>query len=206
MAHEFLAMRLQNFGNSCATRITTLVKPGVKRRPQREREANHSKSRAEIAYHEAGHAVIAWLTGHRILRVAINPRTGTEGCTTTDTIPAPDSLGPDQARTLLTREALIAVAGGLSCARFRGCTRSCGVSDEDLIKLRFSLLGSLDGGPEADRELTGIIERASFLIALHWQRIEALARALLRSGSLAEAEILTILRQPLLDARPRGIA
>ncbi|HEY3802253.1 MAG TPA: hypothetical protein VGL61_06575 [Kofleriaceae bacterium] len=137
------------------------------------------KSRAlkYVAYHEAGHAVVALAVGERIGRVWVDGRIGSARVLATD---HPSQLAADFAR------AIALLAGPLAQARCQhvsvvlAMVMSSGPGG-DCAKLR-ALVPDL-GAQES-------VERSAIAVVRHeWRAISRVAEALLKRGSLTAAEV-----------------
>src|SRR4051812_15984182 len=73
-----------------------------------------------VAYHEAGHAVVAVLLGRHVLRVSIVPDDRSSGRVIFPPILADTSPQRADFRSVADRDAVIAIAGDLAVIRHRG--------------------------------------------------------------------------------------
>lgn len=158
-----------------------------------------------IAFHEAGHAVLACRLGRTIERVSVELEAG-RGLTETS---APARLTVDDLR----QEAMILLGGGEAEFRFapyrRGCSRGARFDWGRALRL---IRESLDVQTETDdrrwldreaefieNRLAGEI-RTLFEGPTLWQAVEAAAEALLRYGLLSGPQAEAIIR-PALTGR-----
>jgi hypothetical protein len=143
--------------------------------------APRKMSPREVAYHEAGHAVVARNFGLAVTQVSISPACGElfdgqprEGYM---------RLGRDAERhTSLQRRLWIALAGPAAQERYgpdgyRVDGLVCARADYECAR---KLYAELRGKPDCKAEdLMGNERRAAELVARHWSAIEAVALALL---------------------------
>ncbi|HZP42921.1 MAG TPA: hypothetical protein VFD84_15625 [Candidatus Binatia bacterium] len=161
------------------------------------------------AYHEVGHAVIAFLSGHlpRPVRITL-PRAPRAGCDVTLPDPAPWSAHVAEAWTPAVRlrieDEILFLLGGPAAERAAGMRRlsRCRHDRRRAIDLARQYCGG--DAAEAEALFRWLDVRATKLIAQHWTRIEALAAALLERRALDASAIRAILirgedREPSAD-------
>ena len=138
-----------------------------------------------MAYHEAGHAVVAWAVGLTIVRVEISSRGGKS-----EQVPTADELAAqsDDKVDAFERWACVHLAGGRAQARWNPDVGVAGCDDDhhafnECVWTVSPLTAETDA--QCGRRLA---ERTEALIGQHWSRIEALALALLDQESLSGSE------------------
>ena len=121
-----------------------------------------------VAYHEAGHAVVALALGGKVRLVEIGPR------------PHAHCLHRTK-----TNKAITALAGDL--AEQRACPNS---TWDAFVDLRVALdTAELLAPDEPLDALQEFLDRAEALLDRHWCAVEAVAAALLKHGTLTGAEV-----------------
>ncbi len=161
-----------------------------------------SQKLREIAIHEAGHAVLAWVTGRRIVRLSmvsdeqdlnVHPVYGVEAGSLM-VGPLPPGIDLRKERILAEREAMIALAGELAAIRFRGSDTKKELSRSDLEGLTYIAAHS----GESEERLSSCLDRLAALTALYlevyWRHVEVLAEALMNSRELTGQEVTDVLR------------
>lgn len=117
----------------------------------------------EVAFHEAGHAVVMMVLGVRIDHVSIDPDSDTDGTVVPVGTSRNGSPDPQKPTTLgrwgAERDVMVALAGPLAAMQY--------VTDEDA--LRSSVAGDLDHAIRAIRSVCGSTEEAAAM--LQWLRI-----------------------------------
>jgi hypothetical protein len=155
-----------------------------------------------LASHEAGHATVAWITGRKLLLVSIlqdapygwgtDAKHGVEaGCAMLSPLPAGLDLGEPKHRALAEREAMVALAGELAEARFRGRRRKH-LNQADLDGLTY--VGAHAGREGLDPYLDRLAARTALYLDIYWRHVEVLADALLRRLRLTGQQVGEILR------------
>jgi hypothetical protein len=159
----------------------------------------------EIAFHEAGHAVLAWVTGRKIERVSmvtdaqyarLRPfptRSVPAGCLVVAPLPAGVDLLDERYRRLAEREAMIALAGELAVSRLRGSCRAKGLSRGDLDALTYAAFHAGDSPGCLDSQLSRIAAQTALYLEVYWSHVEALADALLRRRNMSGRQVIAIL-------------
>jgi hypothetical protein len=176
-------------------------------------------NREATAYHEAGHAVVAWWLGHKPKRVTIVPGDGYEGVTfqtspfrrmSPDVSPEwTDPESPDGIRMMrrIDHKILMTLAGPTAQKKYNprskvwvgatGCARrgepfSHGSDYQQVIDLISRVYGT---GKVADAYWDYMQARAEVLVEKLWPNIQLLAAALLERETLRGAEIGAAIRQ-----------
>ena len=158
-----------------------------------------------LLFHEAGHCVLAWATGRKLLLVSIlvnasdepgaDPNDEVEaGCVLLPPLPGHLDLSESRHRALAEREVMIALAGGLAEARFRGRRRRKHLSPGDLNGLVYA--GAHAGREGLEPYLDRLAARTAVLLDLYWGHVEALADALFLVGprEVTGEQVAAILR------------
>jgi hypothetical protein len=158
----------------------------------------------DIAVHEAGHGVLAWVTGRKIVRAGmvsdaefagLRPRRVVRaGFLVVAPLPRGVDLRDRRYRVLPEREAMITLGGNLALLRSRGSGRRVGLSRGDLEALSFAASQAGQSQESLDSYLDRIASRAALYLEANWRRVEALADALLRRRVLTGRQVATILR------------
>jgi ATP-dependent Zn protease len=152
--------------------------------------------RKATAYHEAGHAVIAWRLGAHPRSVTIVPKGEVQGETVQESpfIEADFVFdGSDHARNRVERAIIICLAGPMAQRRFapRSWRRWHGGPD---YVVAFDLALRVNGSPAAAKVHMKWLEmRAQALLESVWSYVEAIASELLKRGTLSAEEIRSIL-------------
>jgi ATP-dependent Zn protease len=138
------------------------------------------------AYHEAGHAMLAWALGLPVLKASIVGDSVAKGRVTTRTAPlspAESPLSPGnpallRKRDLMERRAMQALAGRLAQERATGRSdRIGGLSDESAAMIA---MAQVTTSPEERTAYLHLLKvRARFLLDLWWESVEAIATGLL---------------------------
>jgi hypothetical protein len=133
--------------------------------------------REHVAYHEAGHFVVAHVLGLGVLDVTIEPKGETLGRVESD------EGEPTSVESLL-HQVIELYAGYEAWVRFDPSSEEkarLGASEDD-EQANGYLLRLGKKGPDQERELR---ERAKQLVEEHWRAIEALANELLEAGRIS---------------------
>ena len=150
--------------------------------------------RRSIAYHEAGHAVVAHRLGVEVEHVTIVPDHTSRGHITHGDLFCTHGRGSDRAN--LERAIAICLAGPLAQAWLlrRYSERRCGGrQDYDCA----SGLARYLAGSAGEREFLRCQERRTHaLVEQYWNEIELVARALLERDQLSGAEVKHIIEEP----------
>ena len=187
---------------------------------RRQMEARFRRNRRKHAHHEAGHAVLARRLGVPVLRVVIGPvmfRSGgrfhPDADSFGETAFGGDDLGPSPRTIILT------MGGPMAEYRFRGREdwkvlnrRRLGGSDYELVdRLAYRLAFEScecsrrmgEGGFDIKSHsrctslfLEGIRHQAASLVDASWDRIEAVAAALLSRGELSGEDLDGLIEGP----------
>jgi ATP-dependent Zn protease len=149
--------------------------------------------RRPTAYHEAGHAVVAYRLGVEVEHVTIVPDHFSRGHFAFGDLFCARGLGSDRAN--LERAIKICLAGPLAQRRFRRrsyCRRN-GRQDYDCATgLARYLVGSA-----GEREFVRYQERCTKVLVDHyWSEIERVAQALLERDQLSGVEVKDIIEEP----------
>ena len=141
--------------------------------PRRDPELN----RQRIAHHEAGHAVVAWAKGLRLLKVSIGDDDGeSEYVETDDELRA--RLGE---RESLVAKVIVRYAGEFAQMRWQAECLAFGCDQDGADAIASALRLSELEGRDRRKELR---EATEDLVARNWPRITALAGELLRYRTL----------------------
>ncbi|MGH2352822.1 MAG: hypothetical protein ACRDI2_15500 [Chloroflexota bacterium] len=153
-----------------------------------------------MAYHEAGHAVIAHLYGGAIHRVSIVPTLGSTPERPTTSAVSPDAparagVGRHASAVDQTRQQLSAILAGEAADALRsGQAHPVSTSDRDLAR---TLALDLAGGDasKADAIVEAELTRTRDLLQRPdtWARVEAIAQALLRHRTLEGERLQALL-------------
>lgn len=149
-----------------------------------------------VAYHEAGHAVVGWSLGGKIIRVALERQlfgTGvSEGiCTIYYLFPTKGEL--------LVAEFIDGYGGWAALEhRFGEGAGEDGVGD-DRRRLAEAFQEFTPKPPGVTLEMLDADSRAAATrrVVKHWAAVEAVARALLTRGSLAGDEVVGLIKRAL---------
>src|SRR4051812_38026659 len=124
-------------------------------------------ARRSLAYHEAGHAVVAWLTGSEIAHVSI--------------IASDHGDGHVRARGHTVNEILISFAGGESQNRLGDDVERIAAAVEDDLQIAYDLVDTLS--PDPDEQFSAWLflrHRAKSMVEKNWELVRSLAEELLR--------------------------
>jgi hypothetical protein len=145
----------------------------------------------EIAYHEAGHAVVALAFCATGLRASIKRRAGSAGRVVHGHLPNADD----------NKVLFITLAGPLAHRRFAPRSKWWfgGGGDFAMVeKLVF-------GGTAANKQkyLSSMVDRAEAIVDYFWNDIEAAAKALLKHETLSGDELAAVIRAARRKSRRR---
>jgi ATP-dependent Zn protease len=149
--------------------------------------------RRSIAYHEAGHAVVAYRLGIEVEHVTIVPDHDSRGHFVHADLFCAPGCGSDRAN--LERAIKISLAGPLAQARLlrRLDRRRGGRQDYDCA----SGLARYLAGSAGEREFLRYQERRTHALVDHfWNEIELVAQALIERDQLSGAEVKDIIEAP----------
>ena len=149
-----------------------------------------------VAYHEAGHAVIAWRNHIRFKHVTIVPVEGESlGHVRNCGYPSwfrPDIELSDRIHMRVEHEILLDLAGQIAQAKFLGRRPRWGMESDDhsAVDMAYRLFDSPD---TVDAYLKFCYERAKDLVNGQWPYIERLAQALLEKRTLDYEDALEVI-------------
>ena len=160
----------------------------------------------DIAIHEAAHAVLAWVTGRRIVRLSMvsdeqysrlpSMPDARAGCLVVGPLPPGVDLKDEKYRVLADREGMIALAGSLASLRYRGATqRKMVLTQSDLEGLSFAASHAGESQERLNSDLDRLAAKTSQYLDAYWMHVKVLANALLRHRVLSGKQVVTILRR-----------
>ena len=142
------------------------------------------KERAQeirIAYHEAGHAVVAWARGHTIELISVYPPP-----------PRAKRRGDENDAAV----ALAVAHGGMKAEeRLTANPKPSDGADTDREKIEWILQERLPYGVSADEFRANAVSSAESIVAQHWKIIEAVAGALLDGESVTEVRFAELVER-----------
>ena len=154
------------------------------------------------AFHEAGHVVVGVLLGldvHAATVIADEHTLGQTSWTPPSEQFRPDREIVDATRNEIEARVMAKFAGGLAEERFAGAPNDEGAAwdREGIVDLAGYMVSTQD---ELEAYITWLRVRTSNMLAnpIVWQRVEALAAALVTQGRLDDKQIAAIVRPPLL--------
>jgi len=158
----------------------------------RTRRVAADRERRATAYHEAGHAVVAWAEGIRLRSVSIIPTDDTDGRVEHvnqlwgSTI---DSNRSDANRLKAERHVRVSLAGQLAQRKFDRRTVRKWHAQRD-HESAVNVLGHL---VQSNRELEAWLDLLSIqteqLLKLHWQMVRGLAQELMKRNRMGGKEL-----------------
>jgi hypothetical protein len=159
-----------------------------------------TKALRATAYHEAGHAVVAWLQGHGFKGVSIvaDEVEGSVGRVTANRAPSwfrPDVQMDRRHRTLCEMEIRELLAGFEAERRFTGRRNHVGASRD--LERAADYADWVTGG--SVEEVEPYLDRLSVEVALlfdtdiHWRAVQRLAEELVLRGELSGSEARSII-------------
>lgn len=157
---------------------------------------------AETAYHEAGHAVAAWILGLKFKQVTIHPTgRGTLGCITELNAPRwfrPDLQMTPRIRVMAERRILVFFAGKCAQEQYLGKGVRTGYeSDYDAaVALAAKLCSDSD---VADAYLTYCLTAAKAVIRRNWSAVAAVAEALVEVETLSFGQVARLIASTLMQ-------
>jgi ATP-dependent Zn protease len=154
-------------------------------------------SDADMAYHEAGHAVIHHLNGGTITRLSIDRSDARRG-TRTAPQPPPDASATDDAKTKLEKRIATLVAGD-AAGSIHG-TPEVLVTAGSRVDHEQALWSAAEAGlsrEDARAMIDGAWERAGEQLRQPdtWQLVETLAKELIQKRTLEAEQIAAILKR-----------
>lgn len=161
--------------------------------------------RRVVAYHEAGHAVVAVVLGVRFQEVTVRPDTGTDGHIRYRR-PVPGSAvlegwTDERLHRLVRREGLVLFAGDHAVKLGTGRRELQGAAGDR--EQMAELIGLLHSDGPIGAALWRYLNRWSLeLVQGHWRAVERVAGALLVRQRLTESEVRPYLR--MQPQSPRG--
>ena len=172
-----------------------------------KRQKSTRRARALTAYHEAGHAVVAWLCGVRITGITIIRTDDARGSCAHENLLRGYSEydGSDRMRMRIEKLVMIAMAG-LTAQRFhrpRGVRYYHATSD---YQMAVDLAFSVNGSSEATNAWIKWLEmRTQGMLRRNWLWVTELAKQLLRSGTLNKNEVERVLQSDRILAKARRL-
>jgi len=145
------------------------------------------------AYHEAGHAVVAYALGVEVEGVPIVQDQGSSGHTTT---PRPDNVvsSDEEARADLEKHLITGVAGAASEELLtEELSELPGKDMAGVAKLLMDLEDAV-GPVQADSEEA--LDEAKSILRDNWDIVQALVEALLEHEELDREDVLAVLGKP----------
>jgi ATP-dependent Zn protease len=162
-------------------------------------------SETATAYHEAGHAVAAWLRGMKFREVSILPNASANSLGHLLHAGEPRWFHPEYDVSLRTvarveNHILVCFAGPAAEARLRGRHNWRGAGSD--MQQAADMVSFLCGSAEEEEAYLKLVRiRARGLVEAHWVKVEAIAMALMDRRRLTWVEVDTIIRGRL----PRAI-
>jgi len=156
-----------------------------------------------IAYHEAGHAIVAFVLHRRFTHVSIIPDDTTLGHIRTSKLPPtfqPESDYAGATRKLCEKEAMVSL-GGVVAERFR-LSRTCWKgAHEDITKALGCCEYHSGNLEEANAYLNWLWERTKGIVTFgrEWAAVEALAQELMVRKFIGEQAARRIIRKAFED-------
>jgi ATP-dependent Zn protease len=161
----------------------------------------NSNRDASTAYHEAGHAVVSWCLGVRVLRASIIPDDNSTGHVkneqeepnTCDAIARGDRWDPS--RLIAEKRVMILQAGEVAKRRYNSYSVRRGHFHDDRKKCSVLLRQYAPDEEKRDIEPHYLLLRnwTAHLIEQHWHLVEAVAKALLKHRVLSGTEFLDVI-------------
>jgi hypothetical protein len=177
--------------------------------------------REAVAYHEAGHAVVAHMLEYQVRRVSIAPKSDSEGHVSwpnpinrsvMSRLEFGSEAGLDRVRYRIDHAIIVSMAGALAQKRHNPRSRwryagSGAAPGEFLLKgsddqLALELASRVHEGEKVRTAYLRYLEaRAEALVKRHWSRIERLAITLLEretvSGDIREAMMTDAIKEAI---------
>ena len=154
------------------------------------RSSAHIEKDVVLAYHEAGHAVVAWRLSVPIYEVTVGPNGGSVRDKLGWRSLSPDWIGPDD-REWARKTALILLGGEFAEKAYgflNDCQTDCYGSDKDRTELEEVIKGLFGGFTHAAVAWRECMEdQVDQIVVDHWAEIAALATALISEGYLSES-------------------
>jgi hypothetical protein len=162
-----------------------------------------TKKLEAIAYHEAGHGVIAYLLSRPFVHVSIIPDPDDENLGHIRMAATPKSLHPDyesNARTerWIRREIMIELAGPLAEKLQRGKGNWRGASGDFHRAFDMACYHTC-GEAETSAYIHWLWERTKTLLTLNWPAVEVLAAELLKRKVVGAKRARTLMRKVMHD-------
>ena len=143
----------------------------------------------EVAYHEAGHATMAWILGREVVRVSIfpdlirksdSPNSRQVGLTLGETwlkpLPPGIDLSTPKHRALAEREALVALAGNIAALKHRGQPRNMHLPFADLKGIGYAAAHMGGSQERLNAYLDGLASKAWLYLEVFWDQVQTVAR------------------------------
>lgn len=167
-----------------------------------------TKALQSVAYHEAGHAVVAWRFGVRTKRLSIIPDEAAGSAGRLQHEPYFTGINPEfdsspRVQRRLENMAMVCFAGPAAQRRFnpRGWRNYHG---EDDFHQAVNLLSYLASSNDQLQAYVNLIEICAHdVVSAQWHLIEDLASALLERGELTGRECRNLLREAMVSG-PNG--
>jgi ATP-dependent Zn protease len=153
----------------------------------------------EVAYHEAGHAVIAWVLGRRFKYVTIIPELedGSLGHVMYGNLSKnfnPEIDEYDKTRRILEKEILLSFAGVLAGKKFKGRHNFVGARSDRDIAFDYAIRICNSNIEETKKYVDWLWVRCRNMVDSNWEDIQTVARALMENKRLTYKEVGKVIR------------
>lgn len=159
------------------------------------KRARASQQIAATAFHEAGHAVIAWSLGLRVHRVTVIPSKDYLGLAVCQNALAGIKLDIDNSdRAMIKAEKRILVALAGAAAQKKFSPRSVQSWDPSLdYQVASDIAQRIHGSDDVvDAYLRWLQFRTEHDVAFHWPQISCVAQALIENKTLNGSEVVSL--------------